>query len=135
MEDASNHCTNHFGSDPRPKAVTRDGVHRLSGWRCRRCELPQAVPAPWCPDCLGELVECDFGPDGTVWSSTVVHLDLEGLSAPYGLAYVDLDYGPRFLAHTIERSQPVAVGSRVRITGLNARVDIEVDLLESGVPL
>jgi uncharacterized OB-fold protein len=84
-----------------------------------------------CPDCRGELVESDLGPDGTVWSSTIVHLDMEGLSAPYGLAYIDLDQGPRFLAHTGKRPQPLAVGSRVRISGLNARGDIEVASLEN----
>jgi uncharacterized OB-fold protein len=133
MGEASAHREDQFGTDPRPKSVTRAGVHYLSGWRCRQCDLPQAVPAPSCPDCRGELLESDFGPDGTVWSSTVVHLDMEGLSAPYGLAYIDLDQGPRFLAHAGEQPRSLTVGSRVRISGLNARGDIEVASTESEV--
>lgn len=130
MGKSKAHCEDQFGTDPRPNSVTRAGVHYLSGWRCTQCDLPRTVPAPSCPDCRGELVESDFGPHGTVWSSTVVHLDMEGLSAPYGLAYIDLDEGPRFLAHTGERPKPLTVGSRVRITGLSARGDVEVASME-----
>ena len=55
----------------------------------------------------------------------MVHLDIAGLDAPYGLAYVDLDNGPRVLVHT-EATTPLEVGARVTIAGVTDRGDIEV---------
>ena len=55
-----------------------------------------------------------FGPAGTVWASTVVRVALPERAAPYGLAYVDLDDGPRVLATVDGSTQaPIQVGSRV----------------------
>lgn len=88
--------------------------------------MPLAVRAPSCPECRGALAAAEFGPGGTVWSSTVVHLDLAGIEAPYGLAYVDLDDGPRTLAHTTETTAPIEVGTRVVITGTTAHGDVRV---------
>lgn len=67
-----------------------------------------------------------------MWSSTVVHLDIAGIAAPYGLAYVDLDDGPRFLAHVDGSKEPLVVGSRVTISGINERGDIEVAPIATG---
>lgn len=61
-----------------------------------------------------------------MWSSTIVHLDITGISAPYGLAYVDLDDGPRILAHTTDALSPIAVGTTVEIVGTTHRGDVQV---------
>lgn len=113
-------------SDPRPQAIERDGKILLRGARCQSCDLPRAAPAPHCPECGGPLEVADFGPSGTVWSSTIVHLQIADIPAPYGLAYVDLDDGPRFLAHATDPGSPLAVGTRVEITGTTARGDLQV---------
>ena len=118
--------------DPRPRLAPDHSRGQLRGWRCADCGVARAVDAPWCPDCTGELVVTDFGPGGTVWSSTVVHLDIAGIAAPYGLAYVDLDDGPRFLAHVDGSKEPLVVGSRVTISGINERGDIEVAPIATG---
>ncbi len=60
-----------------------------------------------------------FGPEGTVWSSTIVHLDGVGPPAPYQLAYLDLDRGPRVLVQ-VDSEPLVAVGSRLRLDGKTA---------------
>jgi uncharacterized OB-fold protein len=78
------------------------------------------------------LLVTDFGPLGTVWSSTIVHLDIAGIPAPYGLAYIDLDDGPRFLAHIDGAEEPLLVGDRVTISGINKRGDIEVTSVTTG---
>lgn len=117
-------------SDPRPRAATRDGVVVLAGWRCPGCALPRATPSPRCPDCGSALDAAEFGPEGTVWSSTIVHLELDGLEPPYGLAYVDLDGGPRVLAHTPDASAPIPVGTRVALSGTTARGDIRIAPVE-----
>ncbi len=107
------------GLDPRPTtATTADGRHVVAGGRCRRCGEAQAFRWPRCAACGGELAAEDFGPGGTVWSSTVVRIPIPGRTAPYGLAYVDLDDGPRVLAHA---SGPdggsMPIGGRVRLVG------------------
>ncbi|KAA9160099.1 hypothetical protein FPZ12_018580 [Amycolatopsis acidicola] len=98
-------------ADPRP---VFDGGAVL-GARCTTCRYP--VPQrqlPWCPVCYGELVPERFAATGSVWSSTVVAIPVGTRRPPFGLAYVDLDDGPRVLAHLAD-AYVLAPGSRVRI--------------------
>jgi hypothetical protein len=57
-----------------------------------------------------------FAATGTVWSSTVVAIPVGERRPPFGLAYLDLDDGPRVLVHLAE-PQVLRAGTRVRITG------------------
>jgi uncharacterized OB-fold protein len=97
----------------------------LSGHRCVRCGHPVAAPHPRCPVCAGELRETTFARQGTVWSSTRLHVSVQGRDTPYALAYVDLDDGPRVLAHS--QDALLTVGARVTIAGTTARGDLLVD--------
>jgi uncharacterized OB-fold protein len=100
-------------ANPRPRLVE----DRVQGVRCRACSYPTAPAAPWCPACQSlDLAEAFFGPGGIVWSSTVVHIPVGKWRPPYALAYVDLEDGPRVLAH-LERAAVVPPGTRVRIIG------------------
>ena len=72
-----------------------------------------------------------FGPSGTVWSSTVVRVPVPGRTPPYGLAYVDLDNGPRVLAHVADTgtdagTERVPPGTRVTIVGETLDGDVLV---------
>lgn len=109
--------------DPRSAVVERDGAVWLAGVRCRRCAYPVAGARPRCPVCGGPVAAAEFGPEGTVWAATVVHVAVPGRTPPYGLAYVDLDDGPRVLAHAPERT---AVGIRVRLAPKTAAGDLAV---------
>jgi uncharacterized OB-fold protein len=96
----------------------------LRGVRCRACGYPSAPPAPWCPVChSSEAEEAWFGPAGTVWSSTVVHIPVGKWVPPYAIAYVDLDEGPRVLAHLAE-PRVLAPGARVRLQGASEGGDV-----------
>lgn len=102
-----------FVADPRPEVRGE----RVIGARCSACGYPTAPPAPWCPACQSrDLQAAEFGPGGTVWSSTLLHIPVGRWKPPYALAYIDLDDGPRVLGHlqhpAIERA-----GTRVRIVG------------------
>lgn len=102
-----------FVADPRP-VVRRD---RVIGVRCAACAYPSAPAAPWCPACQQrEQNAAEFGPGGTVWASTLVHIPVGRWKPPYALAYVDLDEGPRVLAH-LREPRALNVGTRVRIVG------------------
>ena len=100
-------------ADPRP-VVQGD---KLIGVRCAACGYPSAPPAPWCPACQGrEQKPAEFGPGGTVWASTLVQIPVGRWTPPYAMAYVDLDDGPRVIAHLREPRIEKA-GTRVRIVG------------------
>ncbi len=116
------------GFDPRPRVVEESGVARLLGSRCTACGHVLAFQAPRCPLCRGPLAEARFGPDGSVWSATVVRVAVPGREPPYGLAYVDLDAGPRVLAHYRPAGdRALRVGARVRLRGCTPQGDPAVE--------
>lgn len=114
-----------FGRDPRP-AVTETGL--LQGGICDACDMPLLYCPPLCPEC-GEREVCpaSFGPYGTVWSSTILRIKVGDRLPPTALAYVDIDKGPRLLAHLpSDSSKALPPGTRVRLLGLNERGDPQV---------
>lgn len=114
--------------DPRPTAESgTDGAWCVTGRRCRACGQASAYPWPRCPACRGEVTPASFGPDGTVWSSTVVRIPVAGHAPPYALAYVDLDDGPRILAQVVDADGAAApIGGRVRLVTPSADGDLQV---------
>lgn len=116
-------------ADSRPRiSVGEDRVPRVAGLRCDRCGAAAAFPWPRCPDCGGDARPAEFGPEGTVWSSTVIRIPVPGRTPPYALVYVDLDDGPRVLAHT-GSGDAVRIGSRVRLRGADDAGDLLVEVL------
>lgn len=102
------------GADPRPQiAIASDGSVSILGTRCGSCLHAVAYRWARCPRCGGALEPETYAGRGVVWSTTVVHLAVGDFRPPYGLAYVDLDQGPRVLAHF--GGAPVAIGDRVTI--------------------
>jgi hypothetical protein len=100
-------------ADPRP-VFDGQGVR---GVRCRTCRYPVAqTGVPWCPACYGPVAPARFAATGAIWSSTVIAIPVGPLRPPFGLAYLDLDDGPRVLVRLAE-PQVLPPGTRVRITG------------------
>jgi uncharacterized OB-fold protein len=100
-------------ADPRP--VFEDGS--VLGVRCTACRYPAAQQGiPWCPVCYQPVEPARFSPAGAAWSSTVVAIPVGERRPPFGIAYLDLDDGPRVMVHLAE---PVVLplGARLRITG------------------
>lgn len=94
-----------------------DGVGAVLGVRCTACRYPAAQTGiPWCPACYGPVAPERFAVTGTAWSSTVVAIRVGQRRPPFGLAYLDLDDGPRVLVHLAE-PVVVPIGTRLRITG------------------
>ena len=111
-------------ADPRPPVVG----DKVSGARCAACGYPTSPAAPWCPACQSrEQKPAEFGPGGTVWSSTLVQIPVGRWKPPYAIAYVDLDDGPRVLAH-LATPEIVKAGTRVRITGGDDAGDLLVQV-------
>ena len=112
-------------ADPRPEFVKEGERYLLVGGRCRSCGLASAYVPPICP-CgqAGQVESCGFGPGGTVFSSTVLHIPVSERPPPTCLAYVDVDDGPRILAH-VELALGVAPlpGDQVFLAGRNSLGD------------
>jgi uncharacterized protein len=110
-------------ADPRP--VLQDGA--VLGCRCTVCRYPVAqLGIPWCPVCYSPVAPDRFAVSGAVWSSTVVAIRVGALRPPFGLAYLDLDDGPRILVRLAEPAV-VPIGTRLIITGTDSG-----DLLAAG---
>lgn len=116
--------------DPRPVMAEDGDRWVIKGFRCDACGYHLAVSRPRCPVCRGALSEHDFGPEGTVWSGTVMRAGVPDREPPIGLAYVDLDDGPRVLCHVAtndgEEPQVLAPGTRVALAGLTEQDDPRV---------
>ncbi len=118
------------GRDPRPDA-TPEG---LRGGRCAACGYPMLYCPPLCPACGASSVErAEFGPDGTVWSSTVLRVRVADRKPPAVLAYVDFDEGPRALVHVAGTDDEALLpGARVRLLGRDDRGDPLVAPIDPG---
>lgn len=103
-------------ADPRP-VFDASGDPAVLGVRCTACRYPAAQQGiPWCPVCYQPVEPARFSPAGAAWSSTVVAIPVGERRPPFGIAYLDLDDGPRVMVHLAE---PVVLplGARLRITG------------------
>lgn len=104
-----------------------DDAGRVLGQRCTRCGHATVQDCVRCPSCASEVESAAFGPEGTVWASTVVRIPIPGRVPPFRLAYVDLDDGPRVLAHIPgDDDAPLKVGGRAVITSVSPEGDLEV---------
>ena len=109
--------------DPRTRVVdTPDGVV-VTGTRCTSCGYPIAERLTFCPACGGPCVDATFGPGAEVFAATVLRVPVPDRPAPRGLAYVDIDDGPRILAHVTTTDAALRPQSRVRLVGTTAQGD------------
>lgn len=94
-----------------------DGSARLRAVVCTRCASRWFPARTVCAHCAGaELDEILVGPHGLVYASTVARVGAAGFTAPYCLAYLDVDE-LRVLAHVAwdEGSEPVALPPETRV--------------------
>jgi hypothetical protein len=100
--------------DPRP---VLGADRRVLGARCTVCGYPVAEALARCPVCRGRCEPAAFGPLGTVFAATVLRVPVPDRPPPNALAYVDLDDGPRILAHVARTDLALAPSTRVRLVG------------------
>jgi uncharacterized protein len=111
---------------PEPNADSRpywDAARerRLVIRRCRACGAKHFMPRNGCPICWSEDLEwVDASGRGTVHTFSIVRrapLPEFAANAPYVVAMVDLDEGPRMYANIVgEGALQVAIGDRVQVT-------------------
>lgn len=69
------------------------------------------------------MVPSTFGPNGTVFSSTVLRIPVPGRTPPFTLAYVDVEDGPRILVHVDGPDEALVPSSQVTLSGWNEHGD------------
>lgn len=91
--------------------------HTLAIQQCTACKSHQFYPRPFCLRCDSDAVEWVAASGfGTVYSRTIIHLPPApglGLTAPYVVAVVELDEGPRLLTNLT--SDSCVIGDRVHV--------------------
>jgi uncharacterized OB-fold protein len=111
--------------DPRPPVEVSGDVVTLVASSCDSCGYVAVGVVPACPVCGAAVSRAGCGPRGSVWASTVVRIPVPDREPPYGLAYVDIEDGPRILAHT-PGDAAMPVGSSVELGPLSAAGDLTV---------
>lgn len=88
--------------------------------RCRACGKSFWYPRAFCPICHSEdLAWEEAGGGGTIYSFTVAQRGQGPWAevAPYVVAYVELDEGPRMLTNIVDCDpSSLAIGQRVTLT-------------------
>ena len=92
---------------PKPTPETRhfwDGtaVGELRLQRCRSCDQTYFPPQPFCPRCASDDVEVVRASGrGSLYSYVITHRAAPGFEAPYVIAEVELEEGPRMLSNLV----------------------------------
>jgi uncharacterized protein len=94
---------------------------RLLIRQCKACGARHFMPRHLCPECWSDELEWIDSPGlGSVHSFSIVHrapTPTFAARAPYVIALVDLDEGPRMMANVLgAEAQCIAIGDRVRLT-------------------
>jgi uncharacterized OB-fold protein len=114
----------------------RQQRYALVGEVCPNCDTKIFPPRDICPDCGQEAKTLyQFSGRGKVFSYTTVHDAPAGHeeNAPYTVAIVALDEGPRVTAQLTDLGeQPVAIGMPVEMVTRKLRQDGERGMLVYG---
>jgi len=93
---------------PRPTPETQhfwDGTAagELRLQRCRACDDPYFPPQPFCPRCAsGDVEVVRASGRGSLYSYVITHRAAPGFEAPYVIAEVELEEGPRLLSNLLD---------------------------------
>ena len=111
--------------------------YRLSGSACESCKTSYFPTRKLCPKCRrkGKIVSKQFSGRGTVYSFTEVSSGPVGfeLEAPYVLAIVELEEGPRLTAQVVGISEKdIKIGDSVEMVFRKIMEDSEEGLIHYG---
>lgn len=92
---------------PQPTPETQpffDGLRRrkLLIQRCNDCGVAYYYPRPFCPNCLSANVAWEEASGkGTLYSFVINYRSPPGFEAPYVIAVVELEEGPRMMTNLV----------------------------------
>lgn len=116
-----------------------DQRYNLEGVKCGNCGQAIFPARTLCPKCrhlsIGKLAPLCFSGQGVVESFTVVHSPPQGyeLQAPYAMAIIHLDEGPRVTAQVVDvKPEKVRIGTRVHMVFRRINQDGESGVIHYG---
>jgi uncharacterized OB-fold protein len=135
LEQASGTLVERQRALPQPTPETRhfwDGTKagELRLQRCDACAHVYFPPRPFCPNCAGRSVSV-FAATGraTLYSYIINHRPAPGFDAPYAIAVVELEEGPRMMSNIVDAPQtPEALELDMALEVTFERVDDEITL-------
>jgi uncharacterized OB-fold protein len=95
--------------------------------RCAHCGHVAVPPREVCGKCWHQQLEpMPSGGNGTIVSSTVIRRPplARRDAGPYVVAMVRLAEGPFITGNIPQRSEPIAAGTQVRVTGLDGSAPV-----------
>lgn len=70
--------------------------------KCGSCSSVYFPPQPFCPDCTSSDVNIiPASGNATLYSYCISHVSIPGFEAPYSIAVVQLDEGPRMMTNVV----------------------------------
>jgi len=116
-----------------------DERYTLKGVKCGNCQSIHFPSRTLCPKCrhasVGRLLPYRLNGTGVVEAATTVHTPPAGfeLQAPYVLALVRLDEGPRVTAQVVDaKPDAVTVGTKVRAVFRRINTEGEAGVVQYG---
>lgn len=83
---------------------TKAGELRIQ--RCQDCAGAYFPPRPFCPHCSSRNVEVEVASGrATLYSYVIHHREMPGFEAPYAIAVVELEEGPRMMTNIVDCEQ------------------------------
>ena len=99
--------------------------------RCTHCDAHYFPPRPFCPDCLSDEVTWEaLSGRGTLHTYVINHRAAPGFEAPYAIAVVQLEEGPRLMSNIVDVEQTpeaLVLDMALEVT-FEARGDVHVPL-------
>lgn len=116
-----------------------DERYVLKGNKCGNCQTIHFPSRTLCPKCrhasVGRLLPYKLSGKGTVEATTIVHSPPAGfeLQAPYVLALVRLDEGPRVTAQVVDtKPENVRIGTKVSAVFRRINEEGEAGVIQYG---
>ena len=96
-----------------------DETEGIKGYRCPKCNWSDFFETKTCPRCRSELREVLLSGRGKIATFTVIRYPPEGFEndAPYIVALVDLENGPRVIGRITANPEELKVAEVVQYTG------------------
>lgn len=110
----------------------RNGELRLQ--RCADCRHNYFPPRPFCPKCSSKnIVEFAASGKGSIYSFIISHRPAPGFEAPYSIAVVELDEGPRMMTNIVgcpQTPEAISLDARVEIIFQQQSPEISLPLFK-----
>ncbi len=110
-----------------------DTRYNLIGSECQKCDALYFPPRIICRNCGRDtkMVPKKLSGKGTVYSFTTIRVPSDAFkeSAPYNVAVVALEEGPKVEGHVIESGKKVEIGTKVKTVFRKMYVDGEEGLI------